>query len=304
MDSAATTSNGAAYMGSFQPPPGRVVGVYFDKQRRIWRANWREGDVGKRKTKNFSVDDYGFEEARRLAIEYRLMKITEIARMELDDPDVDKMRLSTCRAPSQPANFSRKRRPEALVNPSKRQEGCSLVDAMKVMPSSPNDQYNYFGCTDTSYWRQAADLYNFDWWNAENAATMWFYHPDIMYMYYDQANGAAITGENSEQMQQQMLQLQAQWSQYCGQAMPYMQHFTTDTSKNTTGETTTTQGETFPSLEKAASFPVESTAATSYDLLHQQGAPQSPLKEEAEESDSNREEWSLDDRLVPAMEPV
>lgn len=60
-------------------PEGRVVGVYFDKQRRIWRANWREGGVGKRKTKNFSVDDYGFEEARRLAIEYRLLKIMEVS---------------------------------------------------------------------------------------------------------------------------------------------------------------------------------------------------------------------------------
>lgn len=58
-------------------PEGRVVGVYFDKQRRIWRANWREGGVGRRKTKNFSVDDYGFEEARRLAIQYRLLKIME-----------------------------------------------------------------------------------------------------------------------------------------------------------------------------------------------------------------------------------
>eukprot|EP01053_Blabericola_migrator_P003405 Blabericola_migrator_1__3404@NODE_1_length_33786_cov_123_788665_g0_i0_p6_GENE_NODE_1_length_33786_cov_123_788665_g0_i0NODE_1_length_33786_cov_123_788665_g0_i0_p6_ORF_typecomplete_len461_score56_84AP2/PF00847_20/7_3e11AP2/PF00847_20/1_8e04_NODE_1_length_33786_cov_123_788665_g0_i016893071 len=64
-------------------PEGRVVGVYFDKQRRIWRANWREGGVGKRKTKNFSVDDYGFEEARRLAIQYRLIKIMEVSDKQL-----------------------------------------------------------------------------------------------------------------------------------------------------------------------------------------------------------------------------
>eukprot|EP01054_Gregarina_sp_Poly1_P010330 Gregarina_sp_Poly_1__10329@NODE_731_length_6562_cov_119_589684_g548_i0_p3_GENE_NODE_731_length_6562_cov_119_589684_g548_i0NODE_731_length_6562_cov_119_589684_g548_i0_p3_ORF_typecomplete_len391_score30_25AP2/PF00847_20/4_7e11_NODE_731_length_6562_cov_119_589684_g548_i034934665 len=64
-------------------PEGRVVGVYFDKQRRIWRANWREGGVGKRKTKNFSVDDYGFEEARRLAIQYRLLKIMEVSDKQL-----------------------------------------------------------------------------------------------------------------------------------------------------------------------------------------------------------------------------
>eukprot|EP01056_Protomagalhaensia_sp_Gyna25_P001943 Protomagalhaensia_sp_Gyna_25__1942@NODE_2033_length_1336_cov_19_961449_g1678_i0_p1_GENE_NODE_2033_length_1336_cov_19_961449_g1678_i0NODE_2033_length_1336_cov_19_961449_g1678_i0_p1_ORF_typecomplete_len387_score59_34AP2/PF00847_20/4_6e11AP2/PF00847_20/5_5e03_NODE_2033_length_1336_cov_19_961449_g1678_i0661226 len=65
-------------------PEGRVVGVYFDKQRRIWRANWREGGVGKRKTKNFSVDDYGFEEARRLAIQYRLLKIMEVSDKHLN----------------------------------------------------------------------------------------------------------------------------------------------------------------------------------------------------------------------------
>lgn len=58
-------------------PEGRVVGVYFDKQRRIWRANWREHEQGKRKTKNFSVEDYGFEEARRMAIQYRLAKLME-----------------------------------------------------------------------------------------------------------------------------------------------------------------------------------------------------------------------------------
>lgn len=61
-------------------PEGRVVGVYFDKQRRIWRANWRENGQGKRKTKNFSVEDYGFEEARRMAIQYRILKLQEASK--------------------------------------------------------------------------------------------------------------------------------------------------------------------------------------------------------------------------------
>ena len=277
MEGVSSTNASTGFMNAFQPPPGRVVGVYFDKQRRIWRANWREGDVGKRKTKNFSVDDYGYEEARRLAIEYRLMKITEIARMELDDPDLDKMRLSTCRAPSQPANANRKRKGETLSSPAKRLESSSLMDGAKMTPSTPNDPYNYFGCNDSSYWRQAADLYNYDWWSSDNAACMWFYHPDIMYMYYDQASAKGINGQNSEQFQQQLLQLQQQWSSYCNQAMPYMQHFTTDTSKGTSGETTTTQDDlAFPVAEKDSSFPVDTTAATSYDLLNQSG-PQTPI---------------------------
>lgn len=77
-------------------PEGRVVGVYFDKQRRIWRANWREGNVGKRKTKNFSVDDFGFEEARRLAIQYRFLKIMEASEKQMGrDVGCEKSRLFT-----------------------------------------------------------------------------------------------------------------------------------------------------------------------------------------------------------------
>jgi len=92
--------------GEFRPPPGRVVGVYFDKQRKIWRANWREGEIGKRKTKNFSVEDHGFEESRRLAIEYRLMKVTEIAQVELNGDEYDRIRLSTSRAPPQTSHHN------------------------------------------------------------------------------------------------------------------------------------------------------------------------------------------------------
>ncbi|EZG46511.1 AP2 domain protein [Gregarina niphandrodes] len=69
-------------------PEGRVVGVYFDKQRRIWRATWREHGQGKRKTKNFSVDDYGFEEARRMAIQFRLVKLMEASDQALQEQGI------------------------------------------------------------------------------------------------------------------------------------------------------------------------------------------------------------------------
>jgi len=185
--------------GEFKPPPGRVVGVYYDKQRRIWRANWREGDVGKRKTKNFSVDDYGFEEARRLAIEYRLMKITEIAQMELNCPEIDRIRLSTCRAPAQPSLSDRRKRilSNTVETPRRKVRGKNTIpDADPYLynghvppPSGefydPNDQYG-------AYW-QMPFYYNQQQQQPQQQAPqidsnyMWYYSPDILYNLYNQA---------------------------------------------------------------------------------------------------------------------
>ncbi|KAK9171002.1 AP2 domain protein [Cryptosporidium meleagridis] len=48
---------------------GEIQGVYFDKIRKLWRANWKEN--GRVKTKGFSVFQFGDEGARQRAIEYR-----------------------------------------------------------------------------------------------------------------------------------------------------------------------------------------------------------------------------------------
>ncbi|KAJ1615221.1 apicomplexan specific protein [Cryptosporidium canis] len=48
---------------------GEIQGVYFDKIRKLWRANWKEN--GRVKTKGFSVFQFGEEGARQKAIEYR-----------------------------------------------------------------------------------------------------------------------------------------------------------------------------------------------------------------------------------------
>ncbi|OII73743.1 uncharacterized protein cubi_03541 [Cryptosporidium ubiquitum] len=48
---------------------GDIQGVYFDKIRKLWRANWKEN--GRVKTKGFSVFQFGDEGARQRAIEYR-----------------------------------------------------------------------------------------------------------------------------------------------------------------------------------------------------------------------------------------
>ncbi|KAF7456500.1 transcription factor with AP2 domain(s) [Cryptosporidium felis] len=58
-----------------QPPKkrprrnGEIQGVYFDKIRKLWRANWKEN--GRVKTKGFSVFQFGDEGARQRAIDYR-----------------------------------------------------------------------------------------------------------------------------------------------------------------------------------------------------------------------------------------
>ncbi|KAK6590663.1 hypothetical protein RS030_142102 [Cryptosporidium xiaoi] len=46
-----------------------IQGVYFDKIRKLWRANWKEN--GRVKTKGFSVFQFGDEGAKQRAIEYR-----------------------------------------------------------------------------------------------------------------------------------------------------------------------------------------------------------------------------------------
>ena len=44
--------------------------AYFDKKRRSWRVEWREN--GTRKTKSFSIKNYGSdEEAKKKALEHR-----------------------------------------------------------------------------------------------------------------------------------------------------------------------------------------------------------------------------------------
>jgi len=178
--------------GDFKPPPGRVVGVYYDKQRRIWRANWREGDVGKRKTKNFSVDDYGFEEARRLAIEYRLMKITQIAQMEINCSEIDRIRLSTSRAPAQPSSTERRKKnysSDAIRRRKPRNlsmNGCSPYADNQGM-YIPSHEQNPF---DLNY----NDQYNFYFSQNNNPSPsasgnfLWYYSPNVLYNLYNQVS--------------------------------------------------------------------------------------------------------------------
>lgn len=198
-------SDGASFSflgGDFKPPPGRVVGVYYDKQRKIWRANWREGEVGKRKTKNFSVDDYGFEEARRLAIEYRLMKITEIAQMELNCNDIDRLRLSTCRAPAQSSTdrksyddkISRKRSVENITEP---------YGYGNAVPPPSGDYFDPNAIDPMLFWNpsqfptmQPTEFYG----DIETGNNMWFYNPEILFNLYQQhgmTNGMAAKTSTS-----------------------------------------------------------------------------------------------------------
>lgn len=46
------------------------VGVFHDKSKDRWMARWQEN--GKRKTKSFSVNLYGYEKAKQMAVNYRL----------------------------------------------------------------------------------------------------------------------------------------------------------------------------------------------------------------------------------------
>ena len=61
-----------------------VVGVYFDIKtdskgigREYWKASWLELD-GSQKTKSFSIDKYGNEEAKKMAINYRYEQIVRL----------------------------------------------------------------------------------------------------------------------------------------------------------------------------------------------------------------------------------
>lgn len=60
-----------------------VVGVYFDSKnnkgfrREYWKASWQEID-GSQRTKAFSIDKLGYDEARQLAIEYREQQIKRL----------------------------------------------------------------------------------------------------------------------------------------------------------------------------------------------------------------------------------
>lgn len=51
-----------------------VRGVYLDRRRGLWRANWRDG--GKVRTKGFRITQWGAQEARKKAIEVRKLMET------------------------------------------------------------------------------------------------------------------------------------------------------------------------------------------------------------------------------------
>lgn len=51
-------------------------GVCFDTKRKQWRATWRDKQ-GKSKGKSFSINKYGDNEAKQLAIEYRQQMVDE-----------------------------------------------------------------------------------------------------------------------------------------------------------------------------------------------------------------------------------
>lgn len=54
-----------------------VTGVNFSKTDNRWRAEWRDLD-GRNTSKSFSVKKYGYEEAFKLACEYRQKMIDEL----------------------------------------------------------------------------------------------------------------------------------------------------------------------------------------------------------------------------------
>lgn len=54
-----------------------VTGVHFSKTDNRWRAEWRKLN-GKNTSKSFSVTKYGYEEAFKLACEYREKMIKEL----------------------------------------------------------------------------------------------------------------------------------------------------------------------------------------------------------------------------------
>jgi len=187
--------------GEFKPPPGRVVGVYFDKQRRIWRANWREGEVGKRKTKNFSVEDYGFDEARRLAIEYRLMKITEIAQMELNCNDIDRLRLSSCRAPAQGGDRRRPNTTDPNTHRSRSLENLGEPYAYSGIVPPPSGDFgdasgidprlfNWNNGMDPRMFQGAGEMYSGG--GQGEVPPNWYYNPDILFNLYQQHHPQAL----------------------------------------------------------------------------------------------------------------
>ena len=53
-----------------------IAGVNYQKDKGKWVARWCEGTT-ERKTKVFSVDKYGYEEAKQLAINYRKERAQE-----------------------------------------------------------------------------------------------------------------------------------------------------------------------------------------------------------------------------------
>jgi len=188
--------------GEFRPPPGRVVGVYFDKQRKIWRANWREGEIGKRKTKNFSVEDHGFEEARRLAIEYRLMKVTEIAQVELNGDEYDRIRLSTSRAPPQTSHHnvgSRNR-----CKPKENDQNCHMNGPYDQ--SRGNHSVIHPGVYSAALYNAACGHYANGYAhdagmlngnNMETNPNYWYSNPAVLYSLYQHHLGQVYGDESS-----------------------------------------------------------------------------------------------------------
>jgi len=55
----------------------RIKGFFFHKKNNSWSAAWQE-EEGKRITKSFAVKKFGFDEAKRLAIEARQNAIQRI----------------------------------------------------------------------------------------------------------------------------------------------------------------------------------------------------------------------------------
>jgi len=47
-----------------------TVGVYYDQLSTSWTATWKD-EEGNNHTKSYSVNKYGFENAKDLAIQYR-----------------------------------------------------------------------------------------------------------------------------------------------------------------------------------------------------------------------------------------
>ncbi|KAH8583606.1 apicomplexan specific [Cryptosporidium sp. chipmunk genotype I] len=114
---------------------GEIQGVYFDKIRKLWRANWKEN--GRVKTKGFSVFQFGDEGARQRAIEYR-------KKMEKEFYIVPNSKLSRSSSSDGTAYINSEKEFQNSVSPKKKGAERSLSLNNTLCSSSISFEYKKF----------------------------------------------------------------------------------------------------------------------------------------------------------------